>query len=216
MPTLPTQPQLPAAIPASQQMILDAFQSETLVKSLTDVQHTPLFDTVTIAQAAAFNNLTTSFFTNVGAASAKTLALTNCSQSQRLPTGEMLSVLAFRLRISEWIFRTDMNTIMDTQALQFWMNKKSYQLGPVWYYAAGGGVWTQSNVGGGTPEVTHTNGIPGREAMHKLAIPIVIESGATFYGEMVGTAFNMTATASGGLGVTMQLVLDGLYARMVN
>ena len=216
MPNIPTTPQYPAAIPASQQMILDAFQSESLVKSLTDVQHTPLYDSVTIAQAAAFNNLTTSFFTNVGPQSGKSLALTNCSQSQRLPTGEMLSVLAFRLRIGESIFRTDLDTIMNTQALQFWMNKKSYQLGPVWYYAAGGGIWTQSNVGGATPETTHTNGIPGREAMHKLAIPIVIESGATFYAEMVGVAFNMTATAAGGVGTFMQLVLDGLYARMVN
>jgi hypothetical protein len=213
MPTVPTVPQMPAAVPASQQMILDAFQSESLVKTLTDVQHTPLYDSVTIAQAGTVNNLTTSFFTNVGPASGKSLALTNCSQSQRLPTGEMISALAFRLRIGESILRADLDSLMNTQALQFWMNKKSYQLGPLWYYAAGGGIWGQSNTNN---QSTWTNGIPGREAMHKLAIPIVIESGATFYGELVGVTFNLTATAAGGVGAFLQLVLDGLYARMVN
>jgi hypothetical protein len=201
-------------------MILDAFQSESLVKTLTDVQHTPLYDSVTIAAynsgspgSGVVNNLTTAFFTNVGPASGKSLALTNCSQSQRLPTGEMISVLAFRFRIGETILRADLDTLMDTQALQFWMNKKSYQLGPLWYYSAGGGIWGQSNTNN---QSTWTNGIPGREAMHKLAIPIVIESGATFYGELIGTAQVLTEDTLGGLGAFLQLVMDGLYARMVN
>jgi hypothetical protein len=61
----------------------------------------------------------------------------------------------------------------------------------------------------------YTNGYPSREAMHKLAIPIVIENQMTFYAQLTGTAATLTAGASGGTGATLQLLLDGFYARGV-
>jgi len=49
--------------------------------------------------------------------------------------------------------------------------------------------------------------------MHKLAIPIVIENQMTFFANLDGTEYTLTAAASGGTGITMQLLLDGFYAR---
>jgi hypothetical protein len=49
--------------------------------------------------------------------------------------------------------------------------------------------------------------------MHKLAIPIVIENQMTFEAHLTGTAFTTTAAAAGGTGITLTLLLDGLYAR---
>ena len=60
-----------------------------------------------------------------------------------------------------------------------------------------------------------TNGNPTREAIHKLAIPIVIENQMTFYAQLQGNAYTLTAGAAGGTGIALTLLLDGLYARGV-
>ncbi len=67
-----------------QAMIVDAFNSQVYIANTMDVQHTPLYDTVTIAASNPLSVLTSALFTNVGASSGKTLALTNLTQSQKL------------------------------------------------------------------------------------------------------------------------------------
>ena len=83
-----------------QSMIVDAFNSQVYVDNKMDVQHTPLYDTVTIAAGNPFSVLTSALFTNVGASSGKTLALTNLTQSQKLAAPEAFSVFGFRFRYS--------------------------------------------------------------------------------------------------------------------
>ena len=207
----------------AQQMIAEAFNSQTYVDNRMDVQHTPIYDTVTIAQAGAINETTTAFFTNVGAASGKTLALTNMTQSQKLPAPEAFSIFGFRLRISENTTLADWYILFNTFALEFWLGQKVYQRAPLWYFSSGGGV-TGAELDISMPAITTgsssaqtgqhviNNGVPMRESMHKLAIPIVIENQMTFYARLVGTANTATATGSGGVGIIMQLLLDGFYA----
>jgi hypothetical protein len=48
--------------------------------------------------------------------------------------------------------------------------------------------------------------------MHKLAISIVIENQMTFFGQLQGNSYTLNAN---GNGITMQILLDGLYARGV-
>lgn len=195
-----------------QQMIMDAFNSEVYVSNRMDVQHTPIYDTVTVAAAATVNNLTTSFFTNVGPASAKTYGQTNMSQSQKLPAPEAFSIYGFRLRISEDILRADLLTLFNTFALEFYLGQKCYQRAPLWYFSSGGGLYSFTTR---AAESNYSNGAPTRESMHKLAINVVIENQMTFYANFVGTAAVLTAAAGGGTGMTAQLLLDGLYARGV-
>ena len=195
-----------------QQLIVDAFNSATYVENRMDVQHTPIYDTVTVAASAIVNETTSAFFTNVGPASAKTLALTNMSQSQRLPAPEAFSIFGFRLRWSENLFITDAITILNGMALEFWLGQKVYQRAPLWYFSPGGGLNAVTTV---TDHEYLSNGAVTRESMHKLAIPIVIENQMTFFARLVGNPVTLTAAAGGGTGVTLQLLLDGFYARGV-
>lgn len=195
-----------------QQIITDAFNSEVYVQNRMDVQHTPLYDTITLAAAAVVNETTSAFFTNVGPASGKTLAQTNMTQSQRLPAPEAFSIFGLRLRWSEDILNTDALTLINGMALEFWLGQKFYQRAPLWYFAPGGGlnVVTTNNA---TEYIS--NGQVTRESMHKLAIPIVIENQMTFFARLVGNPVTLSAAAVGGTGLTLQLVLDGFYARGV-
>jgi hypothetical protein len=195
-----------------QQMIVDSFQSAIYVQDKMDVQHTPVYDTVTIAAGGTVSTLTTAFFTNVGAASNKTLAQTNMTQQQKLPAPEAFSIFGIRLRWQEDILLADLLTLLSNFALSLILGQKRYQLAPLWYFSSGGGI---SGFSTQTTESVYTNGWPGREAMHKLAIPIVIENQMTFYGQFEGNTQTLTAAVDGGTGATLQLVLDGLYARGV-
>lgn len=197
---------------STQQMIVDAFQSETYIANRMDVQHTPLYDTFVIAAAAALNSLTSALFTNVGPASGKTLAQTNLSQQQKLPAPEAFSIFGFRIRWSENILLADLLTILNGFCFEFYLGQKVYQRAPLWYFGAGGGIagFTTRN-----DSSVYTNAWPVRDAMHKLAIPIVIENQMTFYAQFQGTAVNLTAAAAGGTGLTLVALLDGLYARGV-
>ena len=197
---------------SQQSMIVDAFNSETYVQNKMDVQHTPIYDTVTIAAASAVNTITTSFFTNVGPASNKTLAQTNMTQQQRLPAPEAFSIFGLRLRWAENILLADLLTILNGFCLEFYLGQKYYQRAPLWHFNAGGGIWANQTLNATS---IYTNGMQSREAMHKLAIPIVIENQMTFYAQLNGTAVNLTAAGAGGTGMTLQLLLDGFYARGV-
>ncbi len=200
-----------------QQMIMDAFNSEVYVNNRMDVQHTPLYDTVTLAASSSsttgvISTLTTAFFTNVGAASGKTFAQTNMSQSQKLAAPEAFSIFGYRFRWSENISLLDVYQLLNGFCLEFFLGIKAYQRGPIWYYSAGGGVWGVTTA---TTTSVYDNGVPGRDSMHKLAIPIVIENQMTFYAQLNGTTVLSTTAANGGTGIIIVLLLDGLYARGV-
>ncbi len=195
-----------------QQMIIDAFNSEIYVANRMDVQHTPLYDTVVFAASATINDVTSAFFTNVGPASGKTLADTNMSQGNRLQAPEAFSIFGFRFRWAENILLADLLNIINGFALEFSLGQKVYQRAPLWYFNAGGGITAETTR---TAESIYTNGVASREAMHKLAIPIVIENQMNFSARLVGNALVLAAVGAGGTGARFQLLLDGLYARGV-
>ncbi len=194
------------------QTIVEAFQSQVYVDNRMDVQHTPLYDTVTIAAGSSLSQLTSAFFTNVGPASSKTLAQTNMTQSQRLPAPEAFSIFGVAIRFAENILLADFLSIMNGFAFALYLGQKRYQLAPLWHFPAGGGV-----TGAFTKNDTaiYQNGVPQRSARLSLAVPIVIENQMTFYGQLEGNAYTLTSSGSGGTGVTMTVELDGLYARGV-
>ncbi len=212
-------PQAPVAapVPGMQSMIVSAFSAETFIANRMDVQHTPIYDTVTIAQAGAVSTLTTAFFTNVGPASGKSMALTNMNTSQRLPAPQAFSIQSIRIRISENTLPPDWYILFNQFCFELWLGDKCYNRAPLWYYAAGGGIWgvtTQNFVPGGSGSI-YANGVPSHTGILTLAIPIVIESQMQFYGQFNGTATTLTAAAAGGLGAIIVALLDGLYARGV-
>jgi hypothetical protein len=60
-----------------------------------------------------------------------------------------------------------------------------------------------------------TNGRQGKNDRHTLAINIVIDNQASFYGQLTGTAVVLTASGSGGTGAGLMMLLEGLHARGV-
>lgn len=195
-----------------QAMIIDSFQSETYVQNRMDVQHTPIYDTITFAAGAVVTQTNSALFTSVGPASGKTLALTNMTNENRLPAPQAFSIMGFRLRYREDILLADLISLISGFALEFQLGDKIYNRAPFWFYNAGGGI-----DGFSTNNATQvlTNGEPGREAAHTLAIPIVIENQMNFSARFVGNDLTLAAGGAGGTGAQFQLLLDGLYARGV-
>jgi hypothetical protein len=192
--------------------VAQAFNGQSYIYNQLDVQHTPIYDTVTIAAGAQLTQLTSAFFTNVGPQSGKNYSQTNMGQSQKLPAPEAFSIFSLRFRWSENILLTDLINIINGFALEFYIGQKPFQRAPLWHFNVGGGIFGISDV---SATSVLTNGQPSRNAMHMLAIPIVLENQATFYAQLVGNPYTLTASGSGGTGCTLQLMLDGLYARGV-
>jgi len=201
---------------ANEQLIMDAFQSEVYVSNRMDVQHTPLYDTVTWNAGDTMNELNGQWFTNVGPASAKTKAQTNMTQSRRLPAPEAFSIFGVRVFWSSNALLADLVNVLNNFALELYLGQKSYQLAPLWYFAAGAGINGFATTTATTTTITgYTNGNPHREGMHKLALPIVIENQMTFWAQLVGNPLTLTASGSGGTGIRLVVLLDGFYARGV-
>lgn len=198
---------------SNQQTIIDAFNSQTYIQDRMDVQHTPLYDTITLSAGAAVTQAATTLFTNVGAVANKTYAQTNMTQSQRLPAPEAFSIFAIRLRWQEDALPADIYGIMSNLAFEFYVGQKYYQRSPIWQYNAGGGVFASASTASATTFLS--NGVPARESMHKLAIPIVIENQTPFYAWLTGGSYTLATAANGGTGLIFQCLLDGLYARGV-
>jgi hypothetical protein len=203
---------MPLMGPQAQAMISEAFQSTTYVQNLVDVQHTPIYDQLVFTATQVVGQATTAFFTNVGPASGKSIGQTNMTQSQRLPAPQVFSIFGFRLLWNAEIFLTDLQNMLNNLCLEFYIGDKAYQRAPLWYFQAGAGITGFSDR---TAQSAFTNGQTGRNNMHKLAIPIVVDSGATFYAQMNGTAQTLTTAALGGTGSIFTLLLDGLFARQV-
>lgn len=195
-----------------QDMILQAFSSEVYDANKMDVQHEPIYDTITKAAAATIVQTTDQFFTNVGPQSGKTYAQTNLTTPGQLQSPEAFSIMAIRFRWQENILDTDLFNILSSFALSFWMGQKSYNRAPIWCYNAGGGITAFSTV---TSKSYLSNGVAGRRDMHVLDIPLVIENTQRFFAVLEGNTVTLTAAASGGTGALLQLVLDGYHARGV-
>lgn len=194
-----------------QSWIFAQFNGTTYQPNAMDVQHEPLYDEVTTAAAGTIANLT-QFFT---APAGKTLAQTNVTTAKRLDAPEAFTCMGIRARIRENILLADLITLIDGAtgfALELWVGQKYYNRGPLWFYNAGGGP---SGFSVAANASMLTNGRPGRPDGHVLAINVVIDNQASFYGQLTGTPVVLTAGAGGGTGAGIMMLLDGLHARGV-
>lgn len=193
--------------------ILQAFNGDSYINDQLDIQHEPIYDTVTLAAAGIVNATNAAGFVNVGANSSKTLAQTNLNTSQRLDAPQAMSVQTIRIRWSELILPADLFSIVNGFASVLTVGIKPLNTAPIWQYPAGGGIFVPSTTAN---NVTYlNNGMPTHEAQLKLALPIVIGNQLNFNQTLQGNAFTLAVTGSGGLGITLQYVLDGYHARAV-
>jgi len=199
-----------AAITAQQQFIINSFKGQIYISDQLDVQDTPIYDTLTYAASGTINTPNSSFFTNVESNSGKTLAQTNMTQNGKLDAPEAFSVFGVRLGWSEDILRSDLQTLLNSWAYEFYLGKKEYQQANIRHFSSGWGI---SGYTTNTAESFYTNGTPGRQSMNLLAVKLVIANQMSFYAQLVGAA-SQTLSA-GGTGLILVNELVGLYARGV-
>ena len=151
-----------------------------------DVQHEPLYDTYVAAAATTIPN-NTQFFTNP---SGKTINQTNVTTPKKLDAPEAFAVMGIRFHPLESILLADFVALMNSFVLEFWIGQKYYNRGPLWHYNAGGGI---SGFTTASAASAYTNGLTGRIHMNELAINIVIDNQASFYGNLNGVPVVLTA-----------------------
>lgn len=193
-----------------QQYILNEFNGQTYEPNKMDVQHTPVYDTVTIAAGASLTTVASQYFVTIAG---KNIAQTNVQTSKKLDAPEAFTIKSFRWFHQQNILLADLIAVVAGSVLEFQIGNKVYQRGPLWVYNCGGGIFPFFTT---TSVALFNNGMPGRHAMHVLAINVVIDNQASFFAQL-NTPVNvaLAAAGAGGTGLTSQLVLDGLYARGV-
>lgn len=199
------------AITMQQQFIINSFKGQIYVSSTLDVQDTPVYDTITYAAGASINTPNSQWFTNVEASSGKNYAQTNMSQNSKLDAPEAFSVFGIRVGWSEDIVRSDLQTLLNSWAFEFWLGKKEYQRANIRHFSSGWGIAGTTTK---TAESFYTNGWPSRDSMNMVAVKLVIANQMSFYAQLVGSGTPQVLSGSGN-GLIAVCELNGLYARGV-
>jgi hypothetical protein len=199
-----------AAITQQQQFIINSFKGQIYISNQLDVEDTPVYDTITFAASGTVNTPNSQFFTNVESNSGKTYAQTNMTQNGKLDAPEAFSVFGVRLGWSEDILRSDLQTLLNSWAYEFWLGKKDYQRANIRHFSSGWGIAGYTTR---TAESFYTNGSPGRGSMNMLAVKLVIANQMSFFGQLTGAASQTLSASGNGLILLNELV--GLYARGV-
>ena len=191
--------------------IFAAFTGVTYQPNAMDVQHEPLYDTLTLVAGSNVlsANQSQAFFANP---SGKTINQTNVQKPKQLDAPEAFALMAIQLHIDENILLADFLALQDNFCLEFWIGQKSYNRGPLWYYTAGGGISGYFTTGATS---VLNNGTPGSNAANPREINIVIDNQASFYGIFDGAQITLATSGNGGTGLKAMMLLDGFHARGV-
>jgi hypothetical protein len=196
------------------QSIQAAFSPQILSTTHLDVQNTPLYDNVIIAANTAVTSDNTEFFTNPAG---KNVSRTNVTNIKRLMAPEAFSVQSIRFHVAQNVFLADFVSLMQNFAYTLYVGTKWYNRAPIWFYNAGGGIAGAATTTATTTTITAwTNGLPTREAIFPMRIPLPIGNQMEFYGRLEGTSFTTTTSGNGGTGLNLTNMLDGFYARGIS
>lgn len=199
--------------PGGQQaaQIFQAFLGVTYQPNAMDVQHEPLYDTLTVSAGSNVLSATLSqqFFNNP---QNKTINQTNVTKPGQLPAPEAFALFCIQLHFDENILLADQRALQNNFVLEFYIGQKSYNRGPLWYYNAGGGI-TGFFTTGATSVLN--NGIAGNNAKNPREINIVIDNQASFFGQFDGAQITLATSGNGGTGMVAMMLLDGFHARGV-
>lgn len=191
-----------------QTWIYTQFNGTTFQANAMDVQHEPLYDENTFT-AGSVISVPTQFFTNPAG---KNLNQTNVTTAKRLDAPEAFAVMGINFTWQENILLADAIGITANFALELWIGQKYYNRAPCSFYNGGRGIYGSSTTSGFS---VLTNGAPLKGHRHELGINIVIDNQASFYAQLTGSAYTLTASGSGGVGAILYDLLDGLHARGV-
>jgi hypothetical protein len=182
---------------------------QTAVAAITQQQQF-IINTITYAASGTINTPNSQWFTNVESNSGKTYAQTNMTQNGKLDAPEAFSVFGVRVGWSEDILRSDLQTLLNSWAFEFWLGKKDYQRANIRHFSSGWGI---SGATTNTSESFYTNGWASRSSMNMLAVKLVIANQMSFFAQLTGNSAQVLSASGNGLILICELV--GLYARGV-
>jgi hypothetical protein len=191
--------------------IFAQFLGTTYQPNAMDVQHEPLYDTLTLVAGSNVlsANQSQAFFANPAG---KTINQTNVQKPKQLDAPEAFALMCIQLHFDENILLADFRALLNNFVLEFWIGQKSYNRGPLWYYNAGGGISGAFTTGATS---VLNNGLTGSNNKNPREINIVIDNQASFYGIFDGAQITLATSGNGGTGMTAMMLLDGFHARGV-
>lgn len=179
-----------------------------------------LYDSFSVAQAAPFPG-TTPMFT-VPVSGVKTKSQTNMEAQGMLANNEMFDLSRICFVPSTNLYPADAVNLAQLVRLSLVIKGREFLYGPTLAFPGGRGglLSAASNNTGGLAMASvltgYANGVPEIHNAFSFETPIRIANNDGFKVDCVAdTAFNMTATASGGLGGTFYVFLDGKRLRKV-
>lgn len=180
-----------------------------------------LYDSFSVAQAAAFPQLTPMFQTPVSGA--KTLAQTNMRTAGTLANGEVFRLKRMRVIVAQNTYPADAVNILQLCSVKLMIGGRQFVAGPVLAFpGGGGGILSAAAQVGTAPAGTNvqtgfSNGVADIRAAFTFEDEIPIENNEQIEVDVTAeTGFNMTAAAAGGVGTTIYCFLDGRRLRKVS
>ncbi len=180
-----------------------------------------LYDSFSVAQAAAFPQKTPMF--QVPVSGAKTLAQTNMRTAGTLANGEVFRLKRMRIIVAHNTYPADAINILQLCSAVLFIGGRQFVAGPILAFPGGGGgvLSAASQVGtaaaGSNIQTGFSNGAADIRAAFTFEDEIQLDNNEQIEVDITAeTAFNMTATAAGGLGTTLYCFLDGRRLRKVS
>jgi len=180
-----------------------------------------LYDSFSVAQAAAFPQMTPMFQAPISAA--KTRAQTNMRTNGTLANGEVFKLRRMRVIISSNTYPADALNILQLCRASLYVGGREFIMGPVLAFPGGGGgiLTAAAQVGtaaaGSNIQTGYCNGVPDIRNAFAFEDDIELQNNEQIQVDIVAeTAFNMTAAAAGGVGTTIYVFLDGRRLRKVS
>ena len=196
---------------------------------LMDVQQMPLYDRIIFAAAAVLPNPIQFFTLPIGqgvgiSTGVKQVWDTNMTDAQKLPSPRSFLVRALRVYFENSIRMADLQSFFSHYVVALIVGEKNYQLAPLWFHPAGGGL--HGGMAYSTAELALTtqasfvaNGVPDPRSINVIDAPLAvkIEQGENFRVEFQGFPFTLAAAAGTtlGTGADIRVVLDGVLSRQV-
>lgn len=143
---------------------------------------------------------------------------TNLEQVSRMNDPQHFNCTALKFYFASNMLKVDIDTLMNTYYMEFWIGGKVYAEGPLQLYPGGAGLSGVSAVSGQT---TFTNGVPNPLAVVDFRMgdnPIGhhILQGQSFKVKVLTNAgFTTATTAAGGFGINLMCILEGILSRGV-
>lgn len=191
-----------------------------------DIVNWTLYDRITAAQNTATATTYTFFNTPIGTNN-KTKNDTNLEQVSRLPDPQFFNATQLGFVFNNMIL-LDCAALANAYYCEFWVGQKVYVEGPIGLFPGGAGFQGFSNITAAATQQVVTNGQPvGLSIMYDLRLPaglamggypsdgltgVTILQGQNFYVRLIGTAFTLTAGATG---LNVLCRLDGILSRGV-